>query len=147
MWVYSCLLKKFLDDSLTVKHQYMKSLSAAFSVGSPPSKSKFTEHNPTLWPDIGNSNKKRPREEHHTPSITPDKNIKVKFSRPKEVSKFKIFNDPIHDSIKFDSMCLRIIDTVQFKRLRGLKQLGVCDHVRPVGSHHRCIRYPQFTFE
>ena len=110
----------------------MKSLSAAFSVGSPPSKSKFTEHNSADWPVIGSSSKKRPREEHLTPSITPDRNIKVKFLRPKAVTKFKIFNDPIHDSIQFDEMCLQIIDTVEFKRLRGLKQLGVCDHVRPV---------------
>lgn len=117
----------------------MKSLSAAF--GSPPSKSKLTEHNVSHWAEIGSNSKKRPREEHLTPSITPDKNIRLKISRPKT---FKIFNDPIHESIRFDEMCLRIIDTVEFKRLRGLKQLGVCDHVCNL---HRRIRYPLFAFD
>lgn len=123
----------------------MKSLSAAFSVGSPPSRSKYAEQHTALWPYVGSGSKKRSHEEHLTPSITPDRNIKVKFLRPKAVNDFKIFNDPIHKSIEFDEMCLRIVDTVEFKRLRGLKQLGVCDHVRQVDNLHRCARYKYFT--
>ena len=35
-----------------------------------------------------------------------------------------IFNDPVHGHIELDPLCVAIIDTPQFQRLRRLKQLG-----------------------
>ena len=43
-----------------------------------------------------------------------------------------MFNDPIHGHIELDPICVLIIDTPQFQRLRRLKQLGVLWHVRVV---------------
>lgn len=36
----------------------------------------------------------------------------------------KIFNDPIHGHIELSSLCVQIIDTPQFQRLRDISQLG-----------------------
>jgi HD superfamily phosphohydrolase len=36
----------------------------------------------------------------------------------------KIFNDPIHGHIEISSLCVKIIDTPQFQRLRDISQLG-----------------------
>lgn len=52
-------------------------------------------------------------------------------------SKVSIFNDPIHGNIQMSGLCLRIIDTKQFQRLRELKQLGLCDFVFPGATHTR----------
>lgn len=51
--------------------------------------------------------------------------------------KASIFNDPIHGNIEMSGLCLRIIDTKEFQRLRELKQLGVCDFVYPGATHTR----------
>jgi HD-GYP domain-containing protein (c-di-GMP phosphodiesterase class II) len=48
-----------------------------------------------------------------------------------------IFNDPIHGNITMSGLCLRIIDTKEFQRLRNLKQLGTCDYVFPGATHSR----------
>lgn len=37
---------------------------------------------------------------------------------------YKIINDPIHGHIKLDHDTIDFIDTVQFQRLRELKQVG-----------------------
>lgn len=51
--------------------------------------------------------------------------------------KLSYFNDPIHGNICMDGLCLRIIDTREFQRLRELKQLGTCDFVFPGATHTR----------
>ena len=47
------------------------------------------------------------------------------------------YNDPIHHHIQLDRLSLKIIDTPQFQRLHGLKQLGVCDYVFRGATHTR----------
>jgi HD superfamily phosphohydrolase len=47
------------------------------------------------------------------------------------------FNDPIHGNIAISGLCLQIIDTRQFQRLRDLKQLGTCDYVYYGATHTR----------
>ncbi|KAI8089448.1 uncharacterized protein BX664DRAFT_297172 [Halteromyces radiatus] len=49
----------------------------------------------------------------------------------------KVINDPIHGHIRLDSSTVEFIDTVQFQRLRDLKQLGSAYFVFPGGSHNR----------
>nr|XP_034318699.1 deoxynucleoside triphosphate triphosphohydrolase SAMHD1 isoform X5 [Crassostrea gigas] len=49
----------------------------------------------------------------------------------------KIFNDPIHGHIEINPMCVKIIDTPQFQRLRSIKQLGGTYFVYPGASHNR----------
>ncbi|KAH9490948.1 SAM domain and HD [Bulinus truncatus] len=49
----------------------------------------------------------------------------------------KIFNDPIHGHIVLHPVCLAIIDTPEFQRLRNIKQLGMCYYVYPGASHNR----------
>lgn len=48
----------------------------------------------------------------------------------------KIF-DPIHKYISFEPLLLNIIDTIEFQRLRDIKQLGVCYYVFSGASHNR----------
>ncbi|MQK95719.1 nucleotidyltransferase, partial [Escherichia coli] len=43
----------------------------------------------------------------------------------------KIIHDPIHGAIRVSDEILRIIDTPQFQRLRGVKQLGFANLVYP----------------
>ena len=54
-----------------------------------------------------------------------------------EVKKSKILNDPIHGHMLMDRLCLDIMDTPQFQRLRDLKQLGSAYFVFPGASHNR----------
>ena len=49
----------------------------------------------------------------------------------------KIIYDPIHKYMKFDSILLKIIDTIEFQKLKNIKQLGLCYHVFPGASHNR----------
>ncbi|XP_033626546.1 deoxynucleoside triphosphate triphosphohydrolase SAMHD1-like [Asterias rubens] len=49
----------------------------------------------------------------------------------------KVFNDPIHGHIDVHPLCVHIIDTQQFQRLRYLKQLGSCYLVFPGAAHNR----------
>ncbi|XP_070193843.1 deoxynucleoside triphosphate triphosphohydrolase SAMHD1-like [Littorina saxatilis] len=49
----------------------------------------------------------------------------------------KVFNDPIHGHMEFPGLCVKIIDTPQFQRLRYLKQLGAGYFVYPDASHNR----------
>ncbi|EDO35455.1 predicted protein [Nematostella vectensis] len=53
------------------------------------------------------------------------------------VSSLKVFNDPIHGHIDVHPLCVKIIDTPQFQRLRNLKQLGGCYFVFPGAAHNR----------
>ena len=45
--------------------------------------------------------------------------------------------DPIHGVISIDPLAKKIIDTVEFQRLRNIKQLGCCYYVFPGASHNR----------
>jgi len=49
----------------------------------------------------------------------------------------KIFNDPIHGHIELHPLCVKIMDTPQFQRLRELGQLGGVSFVFASASHHR----------
>ena len=49
----------------------------------------------------------------------------------------KIINDPIHTSVKLDRLCVRVMDTPQFQRLRSLKHLDTCVYVFPSATHSR----------
>lgn len=45
--------------------------------------------------------------------------------------------DAVHSLFRLDGVCMRIIDTPQFQRLRELKQLGLTYYVFPSASHNR----------
>ncbi|ESO90256.1 hypothetical protein LOTGIDRAFT_123571, partial [Lottia gigantea] len=49
----------------------------------------------------------------------------------------QIFNDPVHGTIELHPLCVRIIDTPQFQRLRRIKQLGGGYSVFPGATHNR----------
>ncbi|KAG9328688.1 hypothetical protein JZ751_011464 [Albula glossodonta] len=49
----------------------------------------------------------------------------------------KVFNDPIHGHIELHPLLVRIIDTLQFQRLRSIKQLGGAYYVFPGAAHNR----------
>jgi HD superfamily phosphohydrolase len=49
----------------------------------------------------------------------------------------KIFNDPIHGHIELSNMCVKIIDTPQFQRLRDISQLGGVYYVFAGASSRR----------
>ena len=49
----------------------------------------------------------------------------------------KTIYDPIHKYMTFDSIILKIIDTIEFQRLKNIKQLGLCYYVFPGASHNR----------
>jgi HD superfamily phosphohydrolase len=49
----------------------------------------------------------------------------------------KIFNDPIHGRIELPEYCINIIDTIEFQRLRYLKQLGLLNYVFYGATHTR----------
>ncbi|XP_052816738.1 deoxynucleoside triphosphate triphosphohydrolase SAMHD1-like isoform X2 [Mya arenaria] len=49
----------------------------------------------------------------------------------------KVFNDPIHGHIELHPLCVKILDTPEFQRLRFIKQLGTCYFVYPGAAHNR----------
>jgi HD superfamily phosphohydrolase len=49
----------------------------------------------------------------------------------------KVFNDPIHGHIELSPLCIKIIDTPQFQRLRDISQLGGVYYVFPGASSKR----------
>ncbi|XP_048247887.1 deoxynucleoside triphosphate triphosphohydrolase SAMHD1-like isoform X2 [Haliotis rufescens] len=56
---------------------------------------------------------------------------------PVKESGSKIFKDPVHGTITVTGLCVKIIDTPQFQRLRYLKQLGGGYFVYPGAAHNR----------
>ncbi|XP_046390260.1 deoxynucleoside triphosphate triphosphohydrolase SAMHD1-like [Ischnura elegans] len=58
------------------------------------------------------------------------------MSSAKEME-FKVFNDSIHGHMELHPLCVKIIDTPEFQRLRNIKQLGVTYLVFPSASHNR----------
>ena len=49
----------------------------------------------------------------------------------------EVFIDSVHGHIEIHPLCVKIIDTPQFQRLRYLKQLGACYFVYPGAAHNR----------
>lgn len=75
-------------------------------------------------------------------SDSPSKTINPALKKCRSVvqrmnNKCKWFNDPVHGNICMDELCTKIIDTIQFQRLRSLKQLGACDLFYPGATHTR----------
>lgn len=44
--------------------------------------------------------------------------------KPIHSNKPKVFNDPVHGHIQLHPLCVSIVDTCQYQRLRKLAQLG-----------------------
>ena len=51
--------------------------------------------------------------------------------------KNKKIYDPIHKYMDFESILFKFIDTIEFQRLKNIKQLGVCYYVFSGASHNR----------
>ena len=49
----------------------------------------------------------------------------------------KSFKCPVHKFIRIEPLALQIIDTIEFQRLRFIRQLGVCHYIYPSASHTR----------
>ena len=49
----------------------------------------------------------------------------------------KVIYDPIHGYMSFSDECLKIIDSIYFKRLQNIKQTGLLYHVFPGATHTR----------
>ncbi|XWV25011.1 mg499 protein [Tupanvirus deep ocean] len=49
----------------------------------------------------------------------------------------KLFGCNVHDAIRVSAMALKIINTPEFQRMRGIKQLGLCHHIYPAATHTR----------
>lgn len=49
----------------------------------------------------------------------------------------KLFSCNIHNAIRISPMALKIIDTPEFQRMRGIKQLGLCYLIYPAAVHTR----------
>lgn len=63
---------------------------------------------------------------------------KRKANEPVEIpSKIRIINDPIWLTIELHPLCVMIIDTPEFQRLRSIKQMGGCFSVYPGACHTR----------
>jgi hypothetical protein len=54
-----------------------------------------------------------------------------------DMSKYKVFNDCVHGHIKLHEVCVMIVDTPEFQRLRNLKQNIPAYFVYPGASHNR----------
>ncbi|XP_065317589.1 deoxynucleoside triphosphate triphosphohydrolase SAMHD1-like isoform X2 [Gordionus sp. m RMFG-2023] len=50
---------------------------------------------------------------------------------------YKVFNDSIHGHIEMHPLCVQIIDTPEFQRLRAIRQLGGCYWVFPGAANNR----------
>jgi HD superfamily phosphohydrolase len=49
----------------------------------------------------------------------------------------KVFRDCVHGQVTLPAICVRIVDTPEFQRLRWLKQLGGVSYVFPNATHTR----------
>ncbi|XP_071445982.1 deoxynucleoside triphosphate triphosphohydrolase SAMHD1 [Hetaerina americana] len=50
---------------------------------------------------------------------------------------FKVFNDSVHGHMAMHPLCVKIIDTLEFQRLRNIKQVGATYFVYPGAAHNR----------
>ncbi|BES96759.1 SAM domain and HD [Nesidiocoris tenuis] len=48
-----------------------------------------------------------------------------------------LINDAVHGQIRLPPVCIAVIDTLEFQRLRALKQCGICNLVYPTANHSR----------
>jgi deoxynucleoside triphosphate triphosphohydrolase SAMHD1 len=64
---------------------------------------------------------------------SPTKQRKRSGTKSKETT----VNDSVHGNIVIDELCLQILNTKEFQRLRKLKQLGTCDYVYHCATHTR----------
>jgi HD superfamily phosphohydrolase len=49
----------------------------------------------------------------------------------------KVIHDPVHGSIQLDTLALRLLETPEVQRLRGIKQMGLASLVFPGANHTR----------
>ncbi|XP_066269128.1 deoxynucleoside triphosphate triphosphohydrolase SAMHD1-like [Branchiostoma lanceolatum] len=63
--------------------------------------------------------------------------LSIETVQVEEESPSKVFNDPIHGSVELPAICVAIIDTPEFQRLRHIKQLGLTCLVYPTAVHTR----------
>ena len=54
-----------------------------------------------------------------------------------ENAKINYFQDPIYNGIEVPELCLKFINTMEFQRLKRVKQLGMTYEVYPSGIHTR----------
>ncbi|XP_053398679.1 deoxynucleoside triphosphate triphosphohydrolase SAMHD1-like isoform X2 [Mercenaria mercenaria] len=66
---------------------------------------------------------------------TSDEACRLQFKQ--QIRNRKVFNDPIYGQIELHPLCVKIIDTPQFQRLRYIKQLETVYLVYPGASHNR----------
>jgi len=59
------------------------------------------------------------------------------LNKSNECQKNLFINDSVHGHIKIPALCQAVIDTAQFDRLRGIKQLGNLHYVFPCAKHTR----------
>lgn len=53
------------------------------------------------------------------------------------MKEFKFIRDTIHGTVKVSGLSLELLDTPEFQRLRGIKQLGLANQVYPGANHTR----------
>lgn len=68
-----------------------------------------------------------------TPAGTP-----LPFERHQLNQGQRFVADPIHKSVELNELCVALMDTPAFQRLRDLRQLGLTWMVYPSGCHNRC---------
>ncbi|KAK7462540.1 hypothetical protein BaRGS_00038425 [Batillaria attramentaria] len=61
----------------------------------------------------------------------------VKLGRRFIAGNTQVVNDPVHGHIELHPLCVAIMDTPEFQRLRDIRQLGGVSYVYPGGSHSR----------
>lgn len=82
----------------------------------------------------GHGGKKKKTDKDLTPLDNPSISA---YLDEEQIPPGKVFNDPIHGHIEIHPLCVKIIDTPQFQRLRSIKQLGGTYFVYPGASHNR----------